>query len=108
MSTQGFAMEMERRRSPRHSTLMAIMVTPNGHRHSATVLDVSEGGVRMRLPDDYWLPADGASLRLFFEFDPEHPVVIQGRVVRICVDHMGVKFAPAQERQIHELLTSLS
>ena len=102
-------METERRRSPRHNTLMAIMVTPNGHRHSATVLDVSEGGVRMRLPDDYWVPADGASLRLFFELEKdEESLVIQGRVVRVCVDHMGVKFAPAQERQIQTLLTSLS
>lgn len=101
-------MDTERRRHPRHNTLMAIMVTPNGHRHSATVLDVSAGGVRIRLPDDHWTPPDGASLRLFFELEEEQTVVIQGRVVRVCVDHMGVKFAPAQERQINELLTSLS
>lgn len=101
-------MDIERRRHPRHNTLMAIMVTPNGDRHAASVLDVSEGGVRVRLPEEHWSPSEGCNLRLFFEIDPIQTVVVQGRVVRVCVDHLGVQFAPAQERQIHELLRSIN
>ncbi|MFC5568765.1 PilZ domain-containing protein [Lysobacter yangpyeongensis] len=101
-------MDTERRRHPRQNTLKAIMFTPNGERHAATVLDVSQGGARMRLPEDDWTPREGANLRLFFEIDPVQTVAVQGRVVRVCVDHLGVQFAPAQERQIYELLTSLS
>jgi hypothetical protein len=100
-------MDTERRRHPRQNTLMAIMFTPNGDRHAASVLDVSEGGARIRLPEDDWTPHDGANLRLFFEIDPIQTVAVDGRVVRVCIDHLGVQFAPKQERQIHELLTSL-
>lgn len=101
-------METEKRRHPRHNTLMAIMFTPNGNRHSASVLDVSEGGARLRLPEDDWTPAEGATLRMFFEIDPIQTVTVQGRVVRVGIDHLGVQFAPEQERQIYELLRSLN
>jgi hypothetical protein len=101
-------MDIERRRYPRQNTLMAIMITPNGHRHSASVLDLSEGGARIRLPEDDWTPHTGANLRLFFEIDPDQTVVVQGQVVRVCIDHLGVQFAPAQERQIAELMMSVS
>ncbi len=101
-------MDTERRRHPRRNTLMAIMVTPNGDRHAATVLDVSAGGARMRLPDEHWTPSEGSALRMFFEVDEEQTIAVRGRVVRVCIDHFGVQFGPKQERQIHDLLDSIN
>jgi hypothetical protein len=101
-------MDIERRRHPRRDTLTAIMVAPNGNEHSAAVMDVSAGGARIWLPEDDWTPFTGAALRLSFEIDPAQTFVVQGQVVRVCVDHLGVQFAPDQELQIAELLVSLN
>ncbi|QNP40560.1 PilZ domain-containing protein [Lysobacter solisilvae (ex Woo and Kim 2020)] len=100
-------METENRRHRRRNTLMAIMFTPNGERHSASVLNMSEGGARLCLPEDDWTPTEGAALRMFFELDPDQPIVVHGLVVRVGIDHLGVLFAPAQEQQINEVLSSL-
>jgi hypothetical protein len=94
---------IEQRRYPRRDVLEAVMVTPNGDRHDAVVLDMSLGGARMRLPDD-WAPKLGAALRVFFLFDTSDAVTLEGRVTRVAVDHMGVQFAPEQEERIRALL----
>ena len=98
---------IEQRKHPRHEVLNAVMVTPNGDRHDAQVLDISLGGARLRLPDD-WVPKDGAALRVFFLFDTDDAITLQGQVSRVAVDHMGVEFAPAQEERIRALLEVLT
>jgi len=94
---------VEKRRHPRQEVFSAIMVTPNGDRHSAHVLDLSLGGARLDLPA-HWSPHDGAALRMFFMVGDDHTVVLRGRVARVAVDHLGVQFDPAQEEDIRELL----
>ena len=93
----------EQRRQGRWQVLSTIMVRPNGDQHEAQVLDVSLGGARMRLPED-WNPSDGARLRMYFLSDTRHAVTLDARVTRIAIDHMGVAFAPAQEERIRRLL----
>ena len=97
---------IEQRKHPRRDVLEAVMVTPNGDRHDAVVLDMSLGGARMQLPDD-WAPKLGAALRVFFLFDTSDAVTLEGRVARVAVDHMGVQFAPEQEERIRQLLDAV-
>ena len=99
-------MDTEKRRSPRKRVSSAVMITPNGHGHDAQVFDISAGGARMALSDD-WTPADGAPLRVFFLADTDHPIVLQGHVTRVAVDHLGLAFEPAQEDRISELMQML-
>ena len=98
---------IEQRRHPRHDVVDAVMITPNGDRHDAQVLDLSLGGARLRLPDD-WTPKDGAALRVFFLFDTSDAITLEGQVTRVAVDHMGVQFAPHQEGRIRSLLEALA
>lgn len=98
---------IEQRKHARRDVLEAVMVTPNGDRHDAIVLDMSLGGARMRLPED-WAPKLGAALRVFFLFDTSDAVTLEGRVTRVAVDHMGVQFAPEQEERIRALLDAVS
>lgn len=96
----------ERRGHFRHHVLEAVLIQPNGHAHEAQVIDLSGGGVRMHLPED-WLPADGAALRIFFRVDDEDEIELFGHVARVAVDHMGVAFDPAQEALIRQLFSAL-
>ena len=98
---------IEQRKHARRDVLEAVMVTPNGDRHDAVVLDMSLGGARMRLPED-WAPKLGAALRVFFLFDTSDAVTLEGRVTRVAVDHMGVQFEPQQEERIRALLDAVS
>ena len=98
---------IEQRKHTRRDVLEAVMVTPNGDRHDAVVLDMSLGGARLRLPDD-WAPKPGSALRVFFLFDTSDAITLEGRVTRVAVDHMGVQFAPEQEERIRELLDAVS
>lgn len=98
---------VEQRRHPRMEIVDAVMITPNGDRHDAQVLDLSLGGARLRRPDD-WTPKDGAALRVFFLFDTSDAITLHGQVTRVAVDHMGVEFAPDQEGQIRALLEALA
>ncbi|HSR64213.1 MAG TPA: PilZ domain-containing protein [Xanthomonadaceae bacterium] len=96
----------DKRASPRLRTLTAVMVSPNGHAHDAQVLDLSLGGARLRLPQD-WAPRDGAHLRIFFLQDTDNAITLEGQVTRVAVDHMGVAFDPAQEAQVRELFDAI-
>jgi hypothetical protein len=96
---------IERRGHSRKEMVMAIMISPNGGGHSADLLDLSEGGVRVGLSIG-WTPAPGTLLRMYFRLDACNQVSIEGRVTRVAVDHLGLEFAPAQEAQIQSLLSS--
>ena len=96
----------EKRASPRMRTLTAVMVSPNGHAHDAQVLDLSLGGARLRLPQD-WTPSDGTHLRIFFLQDTDHAITLEGQVTRVAVDHMGVAFDASQEAQVLELFDAI-
>lgn len=98
---------IEKRRHPRQQVSSAVMITPNGDRHNAQVFDLSAGGARVGLPID-WIPPEGIALRVFFLFDTDHPIVLEGHVTRVAVDHLGLEFSPAQEEQIRELLDVVS
>lgn len=102
----GEQMDTEKRRAPRHKVSTAVMITPNGHGHNAQIFDISTGGARVGLSDD-WVPANGASLRVCFLFDTNHPIMLQGHVTRVAVDHLGLEFEPAQEERISELMQLL-
>ena len=99
-------MDTEKRRAPRRKVSSAVMVSPNGHGHDAQVFDISAGGVRVELSDD-WTPGDGTPLRVFFLSDTDHPIVLHSHVARVAVDHLGLEFEPEQEERISELLRSL-
>ena len=94
---------VEKRRYPRREIMGAVMIAPNGNQHDAEVLDLSEGGVRVDLPDD-WVPSDGAALKVFFVFDGYQSIMLESHVARIAIDHMGLEFEPAQEDRIRQLL----
>jgi hypothetical protein len=96
-------MAIEKRRTPRWEVSGAVMITPNGAGHETEVFDISAGGARVGLPDD-WTPADGASLRVFFLDDIDCPIMLQGHVTRVAANHLGLEFEPAQERRISELM----
>lgn len=96
----------EQRSHPRKRILTAAMVAPNGHQHEAQVLDLSLGGARLRLPED-WTPRDGAALRISFLQDTDDAVTLAGHVTRVAVDHMGVAFDPAQEAQVRGLFDAI-
>ena len=96
-------MALEQRRTQRWPVSGAVTITPNGSRHETEIFNVSTGGARVGLPDD-WTPADGAALRLFFLDDIDYPIMLQGHVARVGRDHVGLAFEPAQERRISELM----
>jgi hypothetical protein len=96
----------EQRRHPRRRALSAMMVTPNGDKHEAQLIDLSAGGARVRLPSD-WRPQDGAALRMFFEFGGDDAITLHGRVARVAVDHMGVAFDPDQDADVEQLFAAV-
>ena len=96
-------MPIEQRRTQRWKVSGEVKITPNGSAHAAELFDISAGGARVGLPDD-WRPDDGAPLRLFFLDDIDCPVMLQGHVTRVAANHVGLAFEPAQERSISELL----
>ena len=98
---------IEHRRHPRRDVVNAIMIRPNGEQHKALVIDVSLGGARMRLPED-WVPRDGANVRMYFMPDSDDAITLDAQVTRIGIDHMGVAFAPEQEDRILMLLDAIS
>ncbi|KFN43669.1 PilZ domain-containing protein [Arenimonas oryziterrae] len=96
----------EKREHPRENVFLAIMISPNGSEHRVVVYDLSESGARLGLADD-WEAHAGTALRLYFQLDPEHVVMLNGRVTRLAVDHMGVQFAPVQADAIRQLLAGI-
>jgi hypothetical protein len=100
-------MDIEQRQAPREETSGAVMITPNGHGHEAEIFDISAGGARLGLPDD-WTPVDGAPLRVFFLADSDDPIMLHGHVARVAVDHLGLAFEPEQEGRIRALMRRLS
>lgn len=96
----------EKRGHPRQAVFTAVMVTPNGDRHNAEVFDLSLGGAHVGLSGD-WTPACGTTLRMTFLDGTDDVVVLQGRVARVAVDHLGLEFAPAQEDRIRQLLDAI-
>jgi hypothetical protein len=96
-------MAIEQRRTPRWAVSGAVTITPNGAGHETEIFDISVGGARVGLPDD-WTHADGAPLRMFFQDDIDCPVMLRGHVTRVAVNHLGLAFEPAQERRISELM----
>ncbi len=96
----------EQRRYRRVNVLDAVVVTPNGHGHDTQVLDVSAGGARVALPED-WTPTTGAALKVLFLPDTDMPIVLQAHVTRVTTDHLGVAFGAAQEADVQQLLYML-
>ena len=99
-------MDSEQRRHPREDVYTAIMVSPNGHEHRAAILNLSESGARMGLPEDFERGV-GTALRMFFALDDDETVVLYGHVVRVAIDHLGVEFNPCQEDDIRYLMKQL-
>ncbi len=98
---------VEKRQHAREEVFIAVMVSPNGDEHRAAVYDLSESGARVGLPAN-WTPNFGSALRLFFLLDKTNVIVLEGRVARVGIDHLGVQFAPSQEQSIHQLLAEVS
>ena len=92
---------IEMRRHPREEVFSAAMFLPDGR--SAMALDLSTGGARVGLLDD-WRPSQGSVLPVSFFSDTDQAIVLQCRVTRVAVDHIGVAFEPAQEEDIERLL----
>ena len=102
------AMEpVEQRRHPRTAVRMVVVISPNGHEHRVGVHDVSAGGARLGLPDD-WEVGEGAKLRLYFWMADDSVVALTGQVVRLAVDHMGVAFSPGHGEAVATLLGGAS
>jgi hypothetical protein len=98
---------LERRRYARDELATAVLVSPNGHDNRTTLFDLSDGGARVGLPLDFEHGA-GESVRLFFPLTSAPIVVLNARIVRVAIDHLGVEFAEGQAEQIHHLMAELS
>jgi hypothetical protein len=96
-------MAIEKRRTRRRAVSGRVTITPNGAGHETQLFDLSAGGARVGLPDD-WTHADGAPLRMYFQDDIDCPIMLRGYVARVAVNHLGLAFEPAQERRISELM----
>ena len=91
---------IEQRRHPRRDVVNAIMIRPNGEQHKALVLDVSLGGARLRLPED-WAPRDGANVRMYFLPDSDDAVTLEARVTRVgCIEVREVRDIDAERRRV--------
>jgi len=93
----------EQRQHPRRTVVTAILIAPNGDRHGAQVLDLSAGGARVGLSDE-WQPRQGMAVRMFFLLGESLALVLGGQVTRVAVDHLGVQFAPDQDEAVRRLL----
>lgn len=95
----------EMRRHPRQEVFSAVMITPDGGQEGvmAMALDLSAGGTRVGLLDD-WRPPVGVPLRVSFLFDTEHAIMLECRVTRVAVDHLAVAFEPVQGARVQHLL----
>ncbi|HEV8695748.1 MAG TPA: PilZ domain-containing protein [Lysobacter sp.] len=94
---------LELRRYPREEVFSAVMFVPDGH--NAMALDLSAGGARVGLIDE-WRPSPGSVLPVSFLFDTDQPIVLQCRVTRVAVDHVGMAFEPEQDESIQRLLVA--
>lgn len=97
----------EKRRHPRQDVFTAVMVSPNGHEHRATVFNLSESGARLGLPSDFERNV-GADLRVFFTLDDDQTVMLNARIVRVAVDHLGLQFGPSQEQDIRNVMSEFA
>lgn len=97
---------VEMRRHPRQRVLRAVMIAPDGNMHIAFASDLSRGGVRMSLPTGL-APNPGMDLKMSFSCDADL-VVLNGHVVRVASDHMGIAFDEAQEESVDRLLQTPS
>ena len=102
-ATEGSA--SERRRHARIGVVAPILVSPSSHPHPANLVDLSEGGARIGLPERFEHGV-GALLRLHFPRERE-PGVIFAEVRRMGPDHFGVEFAEGQSGLVHELMGRL-
>lgn len=93
----------ERRQHSRYDVVVAVMLTPNGDQHHASVMDLSEGGARVGLSEG-WLPPEGMPLRVLFQVHDADIIALQAKVTRVGADHMGVEFDEAQDIRIQQLL----
>lgn len=93
----------DQRRHPRQAVRMVVVISPNGHEHRVGVHDLSAGGARLGLPDD-WEAGVGSPLRLYFWMADDSVVALTGQVARVAVDHMGVAFSPGHAEAIASLL----
>lgn len=97
----------EKRGFPRHDVYTTIMISPNGHEICATVFNVSQSGAQVGLPPDFKRNV-GAPVRLFFTVGEHRTIILEAHVVRVAVDHLGVEFSPAQEANIHHVISEFS
>src|SRR5688500_6719049 len=89
------------RRYPRQEVFSAVTFVPDGH--GAMALDLSTGGARVGLLDD-WRPSPDCVLPLCFLSDTDNSIVHRCRITRVAVDHVGVAFEPEQDADIRRLL----
>lgn len=98
----------ELRKHARQDVFSAVMITPEMLEGESTgamamAMDLSRGGTRLGLLEE-WHSPPGVPLRLAFLFDTDHPIVLRGHVTRAAPDHLGVRFDPAQDEEIEDLL----
>ena len=93
------------RQHPRQEIFSAVAFVPDGH--GAMALDLSLGGARVGLLDD-WRPSRDSVLPVSFLSDTDHAIVLWCRVTRVAIDHIGVAFEPEQEAGIRRLLEAAS
>lgn len=92
------------RQHPREEVFSAALFVPDGH--SAMALDLSRGGARVGLLDE-WRPTPDSVLPVCFLSDTDHAIVLRCRVTRVAVDHVGVAFEPEQDADIERLLEAV-
>lgn len=92
---------VELRQHPREEVFSAVMFASGGH--DAMALDLSAGGARVGLLDE-WRPSCGSVLPVSFLSDTDQAIQLMCRVTRVAVDHVGMAFEPEQDEGIQRLL----
>lgn len=96
----------DHRQHARANVALAAVVSPNERETLAAVMDLSEGGARLEwtVRDDV---AVGSPLRLCFLLDREQAIDVDAQVVRLDEGFAGVRFLPAQQDIVRQLLAEI-
>ena len=93
----------DQRQFPRNPVALAAVVSPATEDPVRSVIDLSEGGACLEWPIPEDVPA-GATVRLSFLLPGDQVIDVDGICVRAGNGRAGIRFGPAQQDTIRQLL----
>ena len=93
----------EKRRHPRLTIYSAALAVSGNEGYLSDVKDLSQSGACIGRPKN-WPASAPLDCRLYFIFDQETVIGIDGHVVRTTEEELGVEFTADQNDRIESLL----